>query len=78
MTARETLTTQGFHFFCFPTAEARAAFSLKSLPEEYACVDVEVHTAKRFELFFLAVHKLHHTPVKYTPTGDYDETHTAN
>lgn len=68
METRETLKAQGFHFFCFSTREARAAFSLKSLPEEYACVDVdEVHTAKRFELFFLGVCKLHHVPVKFTP-----------
>ena len=73
MTTRETLTSQGFHFYCFATREARAAFSLKSLPEEYACVDVdEVHGTKRFELFFLAVRKLHHVPVVYTPTGAND------
>ena len=68
MTLREELTTQGFHFFCFTKAEDRTAFSREFLPEEYACVDVdEVHTEKKFELFFLAVRKLHHTPVKFTP-----------
>ena len=34
METRETLKAQGFHFFCFSKREARAAFSLKSLPTE--------------------------------------------
>jgi hypothetical protein len=67
MTERERLHTEGFHFFCFTKREARAGFSLKALPEEYACVDVdEVFSSKKFEVFFLGVKKLHHTPVKFT------------
>jgi len=64
---REQLRGQGFHFFCFSTEKARAEFSLRKLPEEYACVEVNETLAHRFPVYFLAVQKLHHTPVRYTP-----------
>jgi len=67
---REELRAQGFHFFCFSKPEARAEFSLAYLPEEYACVEVDETFCKgKFTVYFLAVQKLHHVPVKYTPPG---------
>ena len=68
MTTREELRLKGFHFFCFTTTEDRAGFSLRSLPEEYECVEVEETFCKgKFSVYFLAVKKLHHVPVKFTP-----------
>lgn len=70
MTTREELRARGFHFFCFTTREDRAAFSLRSMPEEYACEEVDETFCKgKFEVFFLGAKKLHHVPVKFTPPG---------
>lgn len=71
MTRREELKGEGFHFFCFSKPEAREEYRTRSAPaEEFAteCVD-ETFTSKKFEVFFLAVKKLHHVPVVYTPVG---------
>jgi hypothetical protein len=66
---RDELRAEGFMFYCFTTTMARAMFSLRSLPEEYACVEVDDVLCKRFPVYFLAVRKLHHVPVKFTPAG---------
>lgn len=71
MATMETLRQQGFHFFCFHTEERRENFILKKLTEEYACVNVDevIPMGKnKFSLYYLAVRKLHHVPVVYTPS----------
>ena len=67
MTTREELRSRGFFFYCFTKPEERATFSLRKVPEEFECVEVDEVIAKRFTVYFLAVKKLHHIPVKFTP-----------
>lgn len=58
MTTREELTSRGFDFFCFSKAEDRFEFRAGHTGMfEFEDVD-EVHTAKEFKLFFLAVKRL--------------------
>ena len=66
MTTREALASQGFHFFCFTKPEARAEFKDRNTETfEFAEVD-EKFLAKEFEVFFLGVKRLEHTPVTFT------------
>ena len=61
MTTREELTGQGFTFFMFTKPEVRAEFKARTAETfEFA------ECRQGFEVLFLGVRRLHHTPVKFT------------
>lgn len=67
MTTREELTGQGFTFFMFTKPEVRAEFKARTAETfEFAPEFTEVFCRQGFEVLFLGVRRLHHTPVKFT------------